>query len=152
MELRLLPLVTALALATAVPAWAQAGKTCTPTRADSLGPFYIANAPVRAKTGTGHLLTGTVRSSRSCAKIVRAKVELWHAGPAGDYGPRWRATLFSTAAGTYRFESINPPPYGGRPRHLHIRVSARGFSTLVTQYYPKAGQTRGRFDLVLVPR
>ncbi|MFN2468244.1 MAG: intradiol ring-cleavage dioxygenase [Gaiellaceae bacterium] len=152
MELRILAVAAAVALTAAAPAWPQGGKRCTPTRADSLGPFYVANAPVRAKTGTGHVLTGTVRSSRNCGKIARAKVEFWHAGPAGEYGPRWRATLFSTAAGTYRFQSINPPPYGGRPRHIHIRVSAAGFRTLVTQYYPTEGQTRGRFDLVLVRR
>ena len=85
----------------------------------------------------------------TCAPIARAKVEFWHAGPAGEYGPAWRATLFTDSKGRYRFESINPPAYGNRPRHIHIKVSAKGHGTLVTQYYPRSGAKSGKFDLVL---
>lgn len=125
---------------------------CSPTRADALGPFYVPNAPVRAKVGSGHVLTGVVRASRSCRPIARARIELWLAGPEGDYGPAWRATLFSRPNGAYRFESHVPPAYSSRPPHIHLRVTARGFRTLVTQYYPRRGQTRGTFALVLRPR
>lgn len=139
----------AVALAAAVLAPSAHVATCAPTREDSLGPFYVPNAPVRSKTGTGHVLTGVVRNT-TCAPVARAKLEFWHAGPAGEYGPAWRATLFSDGRGRYRFESINPPAYGGRPRHIHIKVSAKGHRTLVTQYYPPNGRARtGRFDLVL---
>ncbi len=44
-----------------------------------------------------------------------------------------------------------PPPYSGRPPHIHLRVSADGYQTLVTQYYPADGRAEGAFDLVLVP-
>jgi len=125
--------------------------SCTPTPPDALGPFYVPNAPVRAKVGVGRVLSGAVRSARDCKPVAGAKIELWNAGPQGRYGPRWRATMSSRKDGAYRYESNFPPSYSGRPPHIHIKVSARGFRTLVTQYYPKPGQTRGRFDLVLVP-
>jgi protocatechuate 3,4-dioxygenase beta subunit len=139
----LAPLLAALVLA---------APTCTPTRADALGPFYVPNAPVRTTVGSGHVLSGVVRSSRTCRPIARARIELWLAGPEGDYGPAWRATLFSRAKGAYRFESHVPPAYSSRPPHIHLRVTSRGFRTLVTQYYPRRGQTRGTFALVLRPR
>jgi protocatechuate 3,4-dioxygenase beta subunit len=44
-----------------------------------------------------------------------------------------------------------PVVYGGRPPHIHVRVFAPGFQTLVTQHYPTAGQTEATFDLVLLP-
>ena len=39
----------------------------------------------------------------------------------------------------------------GRPSHIHIRVSAEGYRTLVTQHYPQKGIAEGHFDLVLIP-
>jgi hypothetical protein len=124
---------------------------CPPTRADSLGPFYVPGAPVRSSVGTGYELTGTVRSFRGCEPVARATIEVWLADPGGRYDADHRATLFSAEDGGYRFESNRPEPYGGRPPHIHLRVSAPGFRTLVTQHYPRAGESRSSFDLVLVP-
>ena len=126
--------------------------TCPATRSDTLGPFYVPNAPVRSSVGTGYVLSGVVRSKRGCVPLARARIELWLAGPAGEYGPRWRATAFSNRFGRYRFSSHFPPPYSGRPSHIHIRVTARGHRTLVTQHYPRAGNKRGTFNLNLRPR
>ena len=143
-------LVAALAAAaTGAPTGAA---TCRPTPTDSLGPFYEPNAPVRSKVGTGYVLTGVVRSSRTCRPVARARIELWLAGPDGEYADRYRATIFSTRTGAYRFQSHFPPPYSGRPSHVHLRVTARGFRTLVTQHYPRRGTTRATFPIVLVPR
>ena len=50
---------------------------CEPTPADYLGPFYKANAPVRANVGKGYQLTGMVISSMDCTPIAKAVVELW---------------------------------------------------------------------------
>ena len=97
----------------------------------------------------GHVLRGYVRAAGTCRAIRRARVEFWLAGPQGEYGDRWRATLFSRANGFYRFESHFPPPYSTRAPHVHIRVSARGYRTLVTQFYPRRGVTSARFNLVL---
>jgi protocatechuate 3,4-dioxygenase beta subunit len=78
-------------------------------------------------------------------------VELWLAGPKGEYDDAHRATIIADASGAYRFESNAPPPYYGRPPHIHLQVSAKGFSTLVTQHYPAARTKEAVFDIVLVP-
>jgi protocatechuate 3,4-dioxygenase beta subunit len=132
------------------PATAVAAPACAATRPDALGPFYKPGAPLRASVGAGHMLTGVVRSLAGCGPIAGARLEFWLAGPGGQYDDNHRATAISDAAGRYRFESNFPPPYAGRPSHIHIRVSAEGYQTLVTQYYPGPGQSQGAFDLVLV--
>lgn len=123
---------------------------CKPTEPDMLGPFYEPNAPVRSSVGKGYVLQGTVKSSKGCGPIRDAVVEFWLAGPDGTYDDAHRATIFSDAAGLFRFESSVPVPYAGRPPHIHIRVSAKGFRTLVTQHYAEPGKTNALFDLVLM--
>lgn len=125
--------------------------TCVPTRPDAEGPFYKPNAPVRSRVDQGHLLSGIVRSATDCVPIAGARLEFWLAASNGQYDDDHRATMFSDSNGGYRFESNLPPPYAGRPSHIHIRASAEGFQTLITQYYPPAKETAGAFDLVLVP-
>jgi hypothetical protein len=124
---------------------------CEPTRSDMLGPFYRPGAPERSKVGEGYVLEGKVRSAADCAPVPGARVELWLAGPDGRYADRYRATIHSNSDGGYRFESHYPPPYAGRPSHIHIRVTAQGFAELVTQHYPAPGETGGVMDLVLAP-
>ncbi|HXX81159.1 MAG TPA: hypothetical protein VEI46_06390 [Thermodesulfovibrionales bacterium] len=126
-------------------------KTCTPTKTDMLGPFYRSGAPVRSSVGKGYVLSGVVKSSIGCAPIKGAQIEFWLAGPDGKYDDDHRATIFSDEKGSYQFESNIPVPYSGRPPHIHVKVSAKGFNTLITQHYPEAKQTRASFDLVLVP-
>jgi len=127
------------------------GLTCKPTEADALGPFYKPDAPVRSLVGKGYVLTGTVRSAADCRPIPGSRIELWMAGPEGEYADAYRATLFSDRSGAFRFESHIPPAYYGRPQHIHLRISAAGFRTLVTQHYPEKGRTAAVFDLVIMP-
>ena len=142
-----------LALAVgAVPAPVVAQPTsCEPTRSDALGPFYVAGAPMRNSVGTGYLLSGAVRAAGTCEPIPEAQIEFWLASPRGSYDDAHRATMLAGLEGEYQFESNVPVPYGGRPPHIHVRVSAPGFRTLVTQHYPEPGATEATFDLVLVP-
>jgi protocatechuate 3,4-dioxygenase beta subunit len=140
------------ALALGASSSPQAAPACRPTPPDALGPFYEPGAPVRAKVGTGYLLTGRVLAARTCRAIPRARVELWLANPQGEYDAAHRATRLAGRRGGYRFESNRPPSYESRPPHIHVRVSARGYRTLVTQHYPRAGRTRAVFNLVLVKR
>ncbi len=126
-------------------------EACAPTPPDALGPFYRPGAPVRSKVGEGFRLERTTPSSRGCRPLPGARIEFWLAGPDGRYADAYRATVFADERGAYAFESHFPPSYGGRPPHIHIRVTAEGHRVLVTQYYPQPGQTRGQFDLVLVP-
>ena len=124
---------------------------CTPTPDDSKGPFYKPDAPVRSSVGEGYILTGTVKSAKDCSPIPEARIEFWLANPQGDYDDEHRATVFSGESGSYRFESNFPPKYTFRPPHIHMRISAEGYETLVTQHYPEKGTSRGEFDLILRP-
>jgi protocatechuate 3,4-dioxygenase beta subunit len=114
------------------------------------GPFYKPNTPRREATGNGLLVSGVVRSGVTCAALTDARVEWWQANPRGEYDDAHRGSLISGAGGAYRFQTDFPPPYSGRPSHIHFKVFAPGHRTLTTQLYPKAGQTEVTFDLVLV--
>jgi protocatechuate 3,4-dioxygenase beta subunit len=128
-----------------------ASEECKPTPQDSLGPFYKAGAPVRTGVGKGYVLSGITKSSKDCSALDGARIEFWLAGPDGKYSDEYRATVFSDRSGAYRFESHFPPPYSGRPSHIHIRVTKDRFGLLVTQHYPVKGQTQATLDLVLAP-
>ncbi len=142
----LVPLLLGLA---ATPG--SSGDKCKPTEPDALGPFYKPGAPVRATVGKGYVLSGVIQSSATCQPIAGAQLEFWLAGPDGNYDDAHRATLFSEKSGAYRFESNFPPRYSIRPPHIHLRISASGYRTLITQHYPEAGQVAGKFDAVLKP-
>lgn len=139
-------------LSTAITGQRAGGTGCPPTKADALGPFYKPDAPVRSALGSGYVLKGTVRSSVDCGNISGARIEVWHAGPDGEYSDTYRATLFSDAFGRYRLQTDRPPRYSSwRPSHIHIRVEAAGFKRLTTQHYLEKGTAEATFDLVLVP-
>jgi len=124
---------------------------CEPTRPDMLGPFYEPNAPVRTSVGSGYVLSGAVLSADGCEPVRDARIEFWLANPRGEYDDAHRATVLAGERGGYRFESNVPVSYGGRPPHIHVRVTAPGYRDLVAQHYPDAGQTEANFDLVLEP-
>ncbi len=124
---------------------------CTPTPADAKGPFYKPDAPVRSFVGTGYILTGVVRSAKDCAPITHAKIEYWMAGPQGNYDDAHRGTITTDKSGSYRIESNFPPDYGFRPPHIHLRITAERFLTLISQHYPKRDSKKGAFDIVLKP-
>jgi protocatechuate 3,4-dioxygenase beta subunit len=137
----------ALACATGVAAQPAA---CPPTRPDMLGPFYKPDAPERAVTGEGLVVSGTVRSARGCAPLPGARLEWWSADGRGEYRDDLRATQRTAGDGAFRYETVPPGRYPGRPPHLHVKVSAPGHRTLVTQVYPREGQRAVATDFVLV--
>jgi protocatechuate 3,4-dioxygenase beta subunit len=143
------PLLIFAAIAASGP---HAAPACRPPPPDALGPFYEPGAPVRSKVGTGYVLTGRVLATRTCRAVPRARIEFWLANPSGEYDDAHRATVIAGRRGGYRFESNKPPSYQSRPPHIHVRVSARGYRTLVTQHYPRANRTSAVFNLVLVKR
>ncbi len=143
--------VLAEADAAATTAALAASTGCPATAPDGMGPFYVPDAPERDEVGAGYTLTGVVRETGSCAPISSAKIEMWMAGPDGEYGDAWRATLFSDESGLYHFASIPPTPYTGRPPHIHVRVTAPDYQELVTHHYPAEGSADATMDLVLMP-
>jgi protocatechuate 3,4-dioxygenase beta subunit len=148
---RLAVVLLALLAVGAASAGSEAAPRCAPTRADSLGPFYEPGAPVRARVGTGYVLRGRVLTT-GCRAVPRARIEFWLVNPRGQYDDAHRATVIAASDGRYRFQSNRPPGYSGRPPHIHVRVTARGFRTLVTQHYPRGTRTGATFNLVLVRR
>ena len=142
-------IVALLVLAPVVPP--VSATACPPTGADMLGPFYVAGAPERSKTGDGLTVEGMVRSTRECKTLAGAKLEWWSANPRGDYDGAHRATQVTDGDGRFRYVTDTPGQYPGRPMHLHVKVSAPGHKALVTQIYPKPNQTAIAQDFVLQP-
>ena len=142
------PLVLVIVALLGMPSVAQ--PQCTPTHPDALGPFYEPNAPERSKTGQDLVIFGTVRSASDCSSLAGARIEWWSAGPNGCYDDGHRATQRTDREGRYRYETDFPGRYPFRPPHLHVRVTAPGHRTLITQLYPESGQTELEFDFVLI--
>lgn len=121
-----------------------------PTPADMEGPFYKAGAPARtslAEPGSKaekFVLGGTVRAA-DCKPLAGVRLDFWHADANGVYdnaGFRYRGVVITDAEGRYRLETNLPPPYMGRPRHIHVKLQPRGGKVLTTQlYFP--GESRG---------
>jgi protocatechuate 3,4-dioxygenase beta subunit len=144
------PLRAALILMAAwAAARAPAQQALRPTPSDALGPFYKPGAPMRSSVGQGYGLSGRVLSARDGRPLPEAVLELWLAGPDGEYADDYRATLVADAEGRYLFTCHVPVPYAGRPAHIHLRVSAAGHEVLVTQHYPQRGRREAVFELVL---
>lgn len=142
--------ISFMLLLAATPAVLEAAAwKCPPTPQDEIGPFYRPNAPLRDRIGSGYVLKGTVRSAATCQPIPGARIEFWQAGPDGNYGDAWRATIYSDHRGRYRLKTSPPPPYARRPAHIHILVDMRGYAGLITQHYPGTGTRRATFDLIL---
>ena len=121
-----------------------------PTPSDVEGPFYKAGAPARASLAEPGskadklVLSGVVRSA-DCKPLANVALDFWQADANGGYdnrGYRYRGVVTTDAQGHYRLETNLPPPYMGRPRHIHVRLQASGVPALTTQlYFP--GESRG---------
>ena len=133
------------------PSLLAAEPVCAPTEPDVEGPFYKPNAPERSSTGRGLVVSGSVRSASDCNPVAGARIEWWAANPGGSYDDEHRATQQADANGRYRYETDFPAGYFFRPPHLHVSVTSPGYRTLITQIYPKRGETSINFDFVLVP-
>ena len=131
-----------------------------PTPEQTLGPFYPSVLPedrdadlvvikgrlARAQ-GTVLHLSGRVRDTNA-DPIADALVEIWQADVYGRYllpkdgAPGRRDPNFqgygqarTDATGAYKFRTIRPVPYEGRPPHIHVQVTHPRFRPLVTQMY-----------------
>jgi hypothetical protein len=129
-----------------VPAATTVGPaSCPPTHDDGVSPTYKPDSPVRVVVGRGHVLTGVVLSSRNCAPIPNAKLELWPEQAGKGHPEEQRATIYTNEQGLYRFE-CNPP------EHIHMRISAPGYRTIGVNNYHPEGQSEGELDIALLPQ
>ena len=125
---------------------------CPPTLDDGSGPFGRGAPPRRAKTGTGHVLTGVVLSSVDCRPLAGTRIHLWQANRQGQYVRAGSATVVADRAGRFRYEGPRPVGYEGRSPHIHLRVVAANHELLFTRYVPNPGAKRGSVRLVLLPQ
>jgi hypothetical protein len=121
-------------------------EACSPTENAFDEP--LPSLPSRALVGTGHVLTGVVRTEGSCAPVPGARVVFWLANERGEYDDAHRGGLVVDASGRYRIES-SFPGVTGPPPHIHVGASAPGHRDVNALYYPRAGQKQGEFDLIL---
>jgi protocatechuate 3,4-dioxygenase beta subunit len=151
---RIFPLVLAVAAAVVVAATVGTGSSgaqgCRATPPDAFGPFGRGIPPVRAKTGTGHVLTGSVLSALGCGPLRGAQVQFWQSNRKGRYTRALSATVLTDRTGRFRYTSPIPVSYEGREPHIHIRVIARHHEQLLSRYVPR-GSRRGSIRLVLIP-
>lgn len=128
-----------------------AAAQCRRTPTDALGPYYIPGQPAQTDlcqrdASPGMVVTGRVLGFPECRPVAGALVEVWHANARGIYSRidkmafddlacLMRGAVRSGEDGRYSFRTLAPGAYLGRPRHIHFRVSAPGYRTLVTQMY-----------------
>jgi protocatechuate 3,4-dioxygenase, beta subunit len=141
-----------------------------PTPRDTEGPFYpvdwsgeidsdlITVGGKRYEAGASLLLLGRVLDVNS-EPITDARIEIWQVDATGKYrhpnddgdaplkrGFQGFGRGVSDQKGAYRFRTIKPVTYGGRPAHIHFRVTAKGYRELTTQMY-FAGENEERGGL-----
>ena len=158
---RTLALLGAIAAAAATPLRADDRAPLTATPGDAEGPFYPRRLPgdvdadltrVAGRAGTAK---GTVLylSGRVLAvdgrPLPQARVELWQCdalgryhhvdGDPGELDPDFQGygVAIADGAGRYAFKTIRPVRYGGRPPHLHFKLSQASARALTTQLYPR---------------
>jgi protocatechuate 3,4-dioxygenase beta subunit len=143
----------------ATPACADADE---PTPPQTAGPFFKAQSPRRASfmekgEPRDFVLTGQVLTT-ACAPVAGALLDFWHTDGDGQYdmrGFRLRGHQYAGEKGAFRLESLLPGAYGGRIRHIHVRVQAPNGPLLTTQlYFPNERENEGDglFDARLVMR
>jgi protocatechuate 3,4-dioxygenase beta subunit len=120
------------------------------TPQDVEGPFYKAGAPPRSslaepQSKAEKLVLSGVVTGTDCKPLANVMLDFWHADERGEYdnaGYRYRGVVKTDAQGRYRLETNMPPPYAGRPRHIHVKLRLPGGKVLTTQlYFP--GESRG---------
>jgi protocatechuate 3,4-dioxygenase beta subunit len=164
---------SAAAAAIAALPWRVDAAALSPTVPQALGPYYPRERPaeadndlvsMRGASGTARgeltLLSGVVADTAG-KPLAGARVEIWQCNANGRYhhpGDNSSAPLdpnfqgygetVTDAAGIYRFRTIKPVPYPGRAPHIHVRVTARGYATIVTQLYVKGEPQNDRDGLL----
>jgi protocatechuate 3,4-dioxygenase beta subunit len=107
------------------------------------GPFFSTGSPERTSLrepddgGIPFTLSGMV-TDRECTPLGGAKIELWHAGPDGQYdneGFTYRGHFFTAADGTFSVDTVKAGLYPGRTRHFHVKVQPEGADVLTSQLF-----------------
>jgi protocatechuate 3,4-dioxygenase beta subunit len=131
-----------------------AGATCPVTPRQTEGPFYFDPRLVRedvteGKAGVPLRLRLQIVEAEGCARVERARVDIWHCDARGAYsgydeersaGETWlRGTQLADADGIAEFRTIYPGWYEGRTPHVHLKARLPDGREIVSQiYFPDA--------------
>jgi len=120
------------------------------TTTDMLGPFFRANAPFRNDLtyATKRELikinvVGTLFGKDCETPMPNVLIDIWHCDERQNYDMKsddykCRGRFYTNEDGAYSFQTFIPPPYGGRPKHIHYLIKeVEGYQELVTQLYFK---------------
>ncbi len=122
---------------------------CTTSR-DMIGPFFRNNAPLRNDLSYPEivneipiLVKGKVFGNDCKTPLTKVKIDIWHCDHNKEYDMdsdefRCRGTISTDLEGCYWFKTFIPPPYAGRPKHIHYLIHEHeGYQKLATQLYFK---------------
>ena len=127
--------------------------------ADHEGPFYpVAPIPLDgdlvhhadgAALGRHLELKGRVIDQQQQSQS-NIRIEIWQCDARGRYRHPWApgndrvdphfagfGSVNTDADGTYRFKTLIPVPYGGRPPHIHVKLFHANRELLISQLYLK---------------
>ena len=120
------------------------------TSTDMLGPFFRKEAPFRNDiTYTGNeeeiplKVIGQVFGADCKTPLSDILIDIWHCDEKKKYDMespdfKCRGRFHTDKNGAYWFKTFVPPPYGGRPKHIHYLIQeTENYSELVTQLYFK---------------
>jgi protocatechuate 3,4-dioxygenase beta subunit len=129
-----------------------------PTPSVTEGPYFKPGSPERKSllepgvVGDRLNLTGRVLT-RSGKPIAGALLDFWQADGNGRYdnaGYKLRGHQLTDDQGRYYLETVVPGNYGGRTRHIHVKVQAPGGAVLTTQlFFP--GEENNQRDSIFTP-
>lgn len=130
--------------ATGLASTAHAG-FLTPTEPNTEGPFYRAGAPFRNQLypddepGPGLLVWGRILAP-DATPLGGALLDVWQADWDGEYDNTTadyfgRGKQLANDEGVWHVWTVAPGYYPGRPRHLHIKASDKGYRALTSQLY-----------------
>jgi protocatechuate 3,4-dioxygenase, beta subunit len=159
----LIPVV--LAFPALLPSLTQA-QSFEPTPRQSEGPFYpdqalqdadfdlLKNGTVNYSLGQAAWVSGVVTDLQG-KPVSGAVVEIWQCDHDGLYrhsrssGSRVMAfqgfgRVVADSDGSYRFRTIKPVAYPGRPPHIHFKVKLGARELLTTQMYLQGEGSNGR--------
>lgn len=112
----------------------------------------------QADIAVGQIITVFGRiTNKVCEPVASAIVDIWSANHYGKYrhefdtkgqdDPNFQGwgQAITNKNGEYRFKTIVPGLYSDRARHIHFKISKRGYHELVTQLYFE-GEDRNKTD------
>jgi len=120
------------------------------TNRDMLGPFFRENAPIRNdltypdnQSEIELKVIGQVFGVDCKTPLRNVEIDIWHCDHRKKYDMeseeyKCRGKFYTNENGEYWYKTFVPPPYQGRPKHIHYLIKeTNDHQELVTQLYFK---------------